>query len=62
MNIPYLERVTMKNTNKYALSPTGDATDVGTYFPLFTLSEHNSVWVKPYASFENIPLKNGKFF
>jgi len=59
MNIPYLERVAMKNANKYALSPTGDATDVGTFSPLFTEKISDSIWVKPYASFENIPLKNG---
>ena len=59
MNIPYLERVAMKYENQYALSPTGDATDVGTFSPLFTKQNTSSVWVKPYASFENIPLKNG---
>ena len=60
MAIPYLERVSMKNANRYALSPTGDATDVGTFSPLFNpMNETSSAWVKPYASFENIPLKNG---
>ena len=59
MNIPYLERISIKNANKYALSPTGDATDMGTYSPLFTQNEISSVWVKPYASFESVPLKNG---
>ena len=59
MNIPYLERVAMKNQNKYALSPTADATDVGVFSPIFTKSQTNGFWVKPYASFENIPLNNG---
>ena len=60
MAIPYLERISMKNANRYALSPTGDATDVGTFSPLFDAqNETSSAWVKPYASFENIPLKNG---
>ena len=60
MTIPYLERISLKNANKYALSPTGDATDVGTFSPLFNAqNETSSAWVKPYASFENIPLKNG---
>ena len=60
MAIPYLERVAIKTSNRYALSPTGDATDVGTFSPLFnTMNETSSAWVKPYASFENIPLKNG---
>ena len=59
MNIPYLERVSMINAGKYAMSPTGDATDVGTFSPLLTKEEDAGFWVKPYASFENIPLKNG---
>lgn len=59
MNIPYLERISLKYRNRYAMSPTGDATDVGTFSPLFTRQESGSVWVKPYSSFENIPLKNG---
>ena len=60
MSIPYLERVAIKTANRYALSPTGDATDVGTFSPLFDAqNETSSAWVKPYASFENIPLKNG---
>lgn len=60
MTIPYLERVAIKTANRYALSPTGDATDVGTFSPLFdSNAETSSAWVKPYASFENIPLKNG---
>ena len=59
MNIPYLERVSIINANKYALSPTADATDVGTFSPLLTKEEDAGFWVKPYASFENIPLKNG---
>ena len=59
LNIPYLERIAAKNANKYALSPTGNATDTGNFSPLFTHNEKDSIWVKPYATFENIPLKNG---
>ncbi len=59
MNIPYMERIGMKNQNKYALSPTGDAADVGTFSPIFTKNDTAGFWVKPYASFENIPLNNG---
>ena len=60
MNIPYLERVSMRDRNKYALSITGDATDMGRFSPLYQPSdEGSSVWVKPYATFENVPLKNG---
>ncbi len=59
MNIPYIERLAIINEGKYALSPTGDATDVGTYSPLLLKEESAGFWVKPYASFENVPLKNG---
>ena len=60
MNIPALDRLVIKNQNKYALSPTTDATDVGRLSPLFDKShEHNGFWVKPYSSFESVPLKNG---
>lgn len=59
MNIPSLERMAIKNQNKYALSPTGDATDVGVFSPLFTKNESAGIWFKPYASFESIPLNNG---
>ena len=59
MNIPYLERIALKYQNKYSLSPTADATDIGTFSPLFTKNESQAFWIKPYASFENIPLNNG---
>ena len=59
MNIPYLERISMKESGRYAMSPTGDATDVGVFSPLMTRVENNGYWVKPYVSFESIPLKNG---
>ena len=59
MNIPYLERISMKESGRYAMSPTGDATDVGVFSPLMTRLENNGYWVKPYVSFESIPLKNG---
>ena len=59
MNLPYLERLTLKSQNKYALSPTADATDVGTLSPLFTKNQSEGLWIKPYASFESIPLNNG---
>ena len=59
MNIPYLERLSMIQSGRYALAHTDDATDVGTFSPLLTKEEDAGFWVKPYASFENIPLKNG---
>ncbi|MBO5386339.1 hypothetical protein J6A64_08485, partial [bacterium] len=60
MNIPYLERVSMRDRNKYAISVTGDATDMGRFSPLYQPSDEGaSVWVKPYATFETVGLKNG---
>ena len=59
MNIPYMERLSIINSGRYALSPTGDATDVGTFSPLLLKDDDAGFWVKPYASFENVPLKNG---
>ena len=59
MNLPYTERLSIKHANQYALSPTGDATDVGVYSPLMLKQDLHGFWFKPYASFENIPLKNG---
>ncbi len=59
MNIPSLERISIRNKNKYALSLTGDTTNSGVFSPLYSKQDSSSVWVKPYASFENIPLKNG---
>ena len=59
MNLPYTERLSIKERNKIALSPTGDATDIGVYSPLMLKQDLHGFWFKPYASFENIPLKNG---
>jgi len=54
MNMPELTRNVMKNGNKYAM--LGDA---GIFSPLVTASENAGYWVKPYATFENIPLNHG---
>ena len=52
MNIPSLDRLSIINNNKYALNTTN-------FSPLLTPHSHNGLWVKPYASFESIPLNNG---
>lgn len=54
MMFPSLERVAFASQNKYALAP-----DNGVFSPLMTPSTSNSFWVKPYASFESVPLQNG---
>ena len=54
MLLPSFDRLTIKNQSKYALAPNN-----GVYSPLMTPDDSASFWVKLYASFENIPLKNG---
>ena len=53
MNMPTDCRIAYKNRNKYATS------NVGVFSPLMTGEEMNGFWIKPYATFENVPLKNG---
>lgn len=58
MNIPYIDRIAMKNQNKYAFA--GDGGSLGRFSPLYLEGdERKSFWIKPYAIFENVPLKNG---
>ena len=59
MNIPHMQRQAIVDSNKYALSPTSDAADVGTFSPLLTKPVDTGFWVRPYASFESIPIQNG---
>lgn len=54
MSLPIIERIALKESGRYAM--TGSA---GIYSPLLTRIENAGYWVKPYVSFENIPLKNG---
>ncbi len=53
MPLPFNERFSLINSNKYAITDYKEL--------LYNDNEfHNkSIWVKPYTSFENIPLKNG---
>lgn len=55
MMLPSLERTVMSNQNRYAVIPENN----GVFSPLMTPGYSNNFWVKPYASFESIPLKNG---
>src|SRR5574344_1843818 len=59
MNIPYLDRISMKYRNRYAIAITGNDTDIGVFSPLYQREKSGGVWVKPYTAFESIPLKNG---
>ena len=56
MNLPYIDRLAYSRENQYAL--INDST-VGPYSPIFTRVNQGGYWVKPYVSFESIPLKNG---
>ena len=48
----------LENKNKYAYN--GDVPiNSGVFSPIFSQYDDASIWVKPYTSFENIPLKNG---
>ena len=59
MALPSFERMAIINADRYALTPTSDATDIGTFSPLMTKLDVSGFWVKPYTSFESIPLDNG---
>ena len=60
MSIPSLERSAMKQRNRYALAVPEEVRQLGKSSPLYIPGdEEGSVWVKPYAIFENVPLKNG---
>lgn len=59
MALPAFERMAVINGDKYALANSSDTTDVGYFSPLMTQYDTRGIWLKPYSSFENIPLKNG---
>ena len=59
MNLPYIDRVVLENKNKYAFNGEIPAGNAGVFSPIFSQFDDASVWIKPYTSFESIPLKNG---
>ena len=59
MNFSKKERIAMKNRKKYAFSGVDDARTSGVFSPLFTKNDDEAFWVKPYSSFESIPLSGG---
>ena len=59
MNFSKKERIAMKNRKKYAFSGADDARTSGVFSPLFTKNDDEAFWVKPYSSFESIPLSGG---
>ena len=50
--------ISSKYDNRYALVDPIKS-DMNTNNPLFVEPEHDTVWFKPYVTFENVPLKNG---
>ena len=56
MNLPAMDRIAIKNQNRYALTSTPES---GLFSPLYTEGLGSSYWIKPYVSFESIPLNNG---
>ncbi len=53
MPLPSAERFALQNANKYAITETRGVTASPDDF------QNNSMWIRPYTSFESIPLKNG---
>ena len=56
MNLPYMERLALKNQNRYALTSSAES---GIFSPTYAENLGASYWIKPYVSFESIPLNNG---
>ena len=53
MPLPAAERFALRNANKYAITGYDKLDAVDNEF------RNKAIWVRPYTSFENIPLKNG---
>lgn len=53
MPLPAIERFALRNANKYAITGYDKLDAVDNEF------RNKAIWVRPYTSFENIPLKNG---
>ena len=56
MNDPTSVRISQKHKNHYAVS---SADGVGVFSPLMSGTRNAGYWVKPYATFEDVPLKHG---
>jgi outer membrane autotransporter protein len=60
MNLPSFDRLAIKNQNKYAFNMGDDTMNLGKFSPLYQAQdEEHGIWVRPYATFESVPLKNG---
>ena len=59
MALPSPMRMAIINGDKYASSGITDVSDSGVFSPLVTGLDISGIWIKPYTTFENIPLKNG---
>lgn len=59
MALPSPMRMAIINGDKYASSGITDVSDSGVFSPLVTSLDISGIWIKPYTTFENVPLKNG---
>lgn len=59
MALPSPMRMAIINGDRYASAGVTDATDNGIFSPLVTGLDISGFWIKPYTTFENVPLKNG---
>ncbi len=55
MKFSKAQRTALKSVNKYAATSASN----GIFSPLYTKQSMNGFWFKPYATFENVPLKDG---
>ena len=56
MTLPNSQRLAIRNRNKYAIAESELPEGAN---PLYQIQDTSNAWFKPYASFENVPLKNG---
>lgn len=59
MALPSPMRMAIINGDRYASAGVTDVTDNGIFSPLVTGLDISGFWIKPYTTFENVPLKNG---
>ena len=57
--IPKFDRLTMQKQNQYAFASTDFNENLRNYNLRENRTSNNGVWLRPYAAFESIPLKNG---
>lgn len=59
MNLSRIQKAEAFNQGKYAFLNGSSRTDAGVFSPLYTKLDEQGFWIRPYTSFESIPIKNG---